>query len=556
MMSAEAVEGWGEKMELESELERVRAERKAKQVAIATASSGDLKGLMDDMERLAAEEAALEDRHDEVIYVQNLSLYALPDKKGNYRVEGGFVGKEGVIKYLTCTRGLDHKAATKSVDEGKHRYVVGLGCDETQPAVFTDPEVGLVMNTYVKPAIIPLHGYWGRILLLLWVITGAEEPSDRSYVALDDGTLVSPGVWWVLNWSAAKFQKPTVRGMVAVLALGRQGCGKTTYGSFLQHLLGRHNCAELNGEALNDNFNSHYAAKLFINANEVSDPKAGDRLELADRMKSMITDEFINLKIPHAPRQQIVNRITAWLTSNHATALRIEGIEERRHTVFSAHPEKSADLDYLAFVKTMFDPVTKKPTADTLGELAALAYLLKNWRVDWDMASRPYRNEARTALAQATQLGHESFFEAVKDTDGLVISDLVARYAVKHGELLGERFESADFKSLSKLSLLEVAGDGITCQAAYYAYGQFAEEHGTGKKNMGNFTAEWNTALGTRWMFKKRGKAPRIVTASNLFLYGHEVRKALGYPAMPTVANQPEPKDESKTDNPDFGKTG
>src|ERR1700745_1110732 len=145
---------------------------------------------------------------EEVCGVIPAGAYALRRVNRTWDVNG-LVKREDALAHLSKTLGLD-PVATKKALEGFH-CAVAYGADTLPNAPdVVDVDGRPFLNNWVLPTIEPKEGNWSSIEKILKVVTAGDEAGYR----------------WVLNWCAAKVQRPGARNMTAIVFMGSPGSGK------------------------------------------------------------------------------------------------------------------------------------------------------------------------------------------------------------------------------------------------------------------------------------------------------------------------------------------
>jgi hypothetical protein len=441
----------------------------------------------------AAESSALDD--PKLVWVHKMGAFVGKDDDGSFNVETP-MKKDAAKMWLIDKSAMRSEIAVKMIQGGKLPMVDSFAPNNKAPAFFEENERRYV-NSYRPVELQPASGQWPRIFEVLWMITGGSEDPVEAKRALD----------YLFNMIAAKVQAPCVRRGVALIFTGPQGCGKTAAGDWVRAMVGMRNSTAINGVDLKDTFTSRYVDKLFINASEVSQDNGGDRIQTADKLKSLITDYEVTHSAPHANRVPIINRVMLWMSANHAVPVKMEGVEERRYTVFTA-PWKRAErgTPYYEMVAGMYDPQTKQLTESAQAELQAFYADVLEYQVDWNLASVPFENHARTALVIANRAAHDEFM------------DEVVAGGAEYVQALWDRYKSC--QPLGSVPVEWSVEDHVTVQALYGAYRQACEDRGVGKKNQSNFAAEWNKRLGDTYPLEHASRKNRKVVAKGLQVNG------------------------------------
>lgn len=367
-----------------------------------------------------------------------------------------------------------------------------IDCDPSEGVTF-EHEGKTVLNTYVPPTLKPKAGRWDRLRRVLETLTGNPWPDAETWWKGDDA-----GFRWLINWMAAKYQRPARRGMVAPVFIGPHGCGKTAMGQLFGRTLGDDNVTTIKGDALHEIFNSSYITKIFVVADELV-VQFVERQEVSERIKPLITDSPVDLRMMRADRTKVPNHANYWITTNDAVPLKVEGEDERRYTIFKIDKSVMTE-EYKRTIRGLFDQATQEPTAETLEELAAMAHDLVCWDVDWEMATRPLHNQARSDVIDAGQTGTERFLDEVARSDAPDDTVVTMILAYRRSRSAMDQFV------LDQWSFEE----GVTTEAVYKAYTHFCHTNGLKPQGAPKFGLAWKQQFKEKWTTVQRTAMPRV----------------------------------------------
>ncbi len=332
-------------------------------------------------------------RIDELVFLVPQGKFVFLHPNGRYSTEQ-LVGKSGAREHL-LELGMDHETVKTIFKVGDYRRAYGIDIAPGEPTLFRTTVRGdeVYINAYVPPALQPEEGEFPTIREMLAAVTDGDEA----------------GIRYLTHWMAFKAQNPGARSMVAIVLQGGQGIGKTLLGHVLRHILGPENCSSISQNALESQFNSAYAGKLFVMADEVVDKE--NAITTSNKLKQLISDPVVHVNGKNVKQFEAPNRTSWWFTSNASAPVRVEGPGDRRYTVFRGLSTPTAE--YRAKLAACFE--RNEPTAGFRQEIAAFAHSLLNTKVDVPLISRPYENEARAQVMQASRTSFEAFFEEVDD---------------------------------------------------------------------------------------------------------------------------------------------
>jgi Family of unknown function (DUF5906) len=131
-------------------------------------------------------------------------------------------------------------------------------------------------------------------------------------------------------------------GVVLVLKSREQGTGKSTVGKVMLDIFGLHGVLVDDKDRLLGRFTDWLETTCFVLAEEIL--FAGD-LKSADKMKSMITGDLLQVERKFGNCRVVQNRLKAIATTNHDHAI-AAGVRDRRYVVFDVSNECVGDKDW------------------------------------------------------------------------------------------------------------------------------------------------------------------------------------------------------------------
>lgn len=179
-----------------------------------------------------------------------------------------------------------------------------------------------------------------------WGLNGEVAPGDiKLYEKLRDSLfagLTPENLTWFEQWLAYPLQHPGAKQFTAVVLWSLQhGIGKTLIGHTMRRIYGT-NFAEIGNKDLDSQFNSHVVNKQFILGDEIA---GGEKRQLSDRMKSMITQLFVRVNQKYVPEYEIPDCVNYLFTSNHPNSFFMEN-DDRRYFVHEVISPKLSDAFY------------------------------------------------------------------------------------------------------------------------------------------------------------------------------------------------------------------
>lgn len=131
----------------------------------------------------------------------------------------------------------------------------------------------------------------------------------------------------LLRWIATLYAKPEIRMIFAPLLISTQtGTGKSTLGQIAATLVGRQNASFPNEQAVSSEFNGWASKKRLVVVNEIY---SGHSWKMFTRLKEMITDDVITLRMMRENPINISNYAHFFMCSNSLAALKIDAQDRR-----------------------------------------------------------------------------------------------------------------------------------------------------------------------------------------------------------------------------------
>jgi len=143
----------------------------------------------------------------------------------------------------------------------------------------------------------------------------------------------------VLDYLALLVQKPAQKIHFALLVRGSQGTGKSWIGNLMERIIGSPNVVRPSNDEVVSRW-THWmeGAQLAI----VEELMTLGRLEVANRLKPVITDPMIRIEEKNCSLYSIPNHLNFICFTNHEDALKIEHGDRRWLVVFSPAVKKEA----------------------------------------------------------------------------------------------------------------------------------------------------------------------------------------------------------------------
>lgn len=156
---------------------------------------------------------------------------------------------------------------------------------------------------------------------------------------------------WFLRWCAYPLKYPGVKLFSCVLIWGRRhGTGKSLLGYTLGKIYGR-NFTVVKKRDLHGSFNSWAENRQFALGEEIT---GSDKLEDADLLKALITQEKVTINIKFLPSYDLMDCLNWYFTSNHPDAFFLEDDDRRSfiHEVTVGALDEAFYVDYDLWLNT------------------------------------------------------------------------------------------------------------------------------------------------------------------------------------------------------------
>lgn len=135
-----------------------------------------------------------------------------------------------------------------------------------------------------------------------------------------------------IDYLALLVQRPAVKVNFAMLVKGRQGTGKSWLGSLIARIIGEPNVNWPSNTAVVEKYTDwQLGAQLAI----IEELMAMGRIEVANRLKPAITDEYLSIRPMYGKVYSVPNRLNFLCFTNHDDALPIESGDRRWLVFFS-----------------------------------------------------------------------------------------------------------------------------------------------------------------------------------------------------------------------------
>jgi len=175
---------------------------------------------------------------------------------------------------------------------------------------------------------------------------------------------------YILNWTAAGYQRPGRKRGVAIVFMGGEGVGKGTYGHVVRRTYGSHGLYISQPSQLTGKFNRHLWTVCFVFADEAF--FAGDRVG-EGVLKSLITDPSMMVEPKGVDSFLVPNCLDLMMASNDKWVVPV-GDHGRRFAVFAVNPRwgknHCSDGERNAYFKALYEEVNNGGVEAMMWDLA------------------------------------------------------------------------------------------------------------------------------------------------------------------------------------------
>lgn len=433
--------------------------------AVAAKDAAFREALSGPAPKTAADLAAVMENYDAPLIVYSIPTqsYVYPDQQG-YFPQKNQINKEAAGKYL-IEKGVPYGEAMAIIKTGDHKNIYNYEFAPHLPPLFL--REGLFQaNTWRPSKVVPAEGAWDTIDAILDSLTYNNVVKPGGEPGEFEAGQDIEGKDWFVNWLALAVQHPDVVPGTAVLLNGMpQGSGKNTLNFIMQQIIGPENCADISNTQLESRFNSRWASKCFVFADEIYNRES--TADITDKLKILVTGQTTISEAKGKNEVESQNRAKYLFASNNTSPLRLDA-GDRRFTVFTRHAPISPE--YTLRVSKLFTG-DNRATPEFEKEIAAFAYYLERYSASLERARRPHNNPSKAALVDANTPMHQLFFAHV---DEYGIDDLLegAVQRVRKVTFLDDAYGRAD----EIFGQWDFGDEGVAYKVIYQCYVHFAQE--------------------------------------------------------------------------------
>lgn len=211
-----------------------------------------------------------------------------------------------------------------------------------------------------------------------------------------------------INWLSFIFTKKD-KARTAWVLKGVQGSGKNLFfDKIIKPLFGHNQCAVVDDDRLQSDFNGFMNNKLFVAFNEVANDETKTKRSVKSKIKALITDATMMVNEKHVRTYEMDNFANILFFSNEAIPLLIEQQDRRFNVIETGGPLKSV----ASFKK---DPV--KFINDLNAELEGFTQYLLNYSYNLFKVDMVLENEAKKEIKELSMNRFELFASKLKAKD-------------------------------------------------------------------------------------------------------------------------------------------
>ena len=188
---------------------------------------------------------------------------------------------------------------------------------------------------------------------------------------------------WIFNWVAIALQKPTLRVSNGVISCGYPGSGKGEFTDILNEIFGK-TLSVVDPERFKSKYNKFLEGKFFIIGNEIAYSNSQERYFVANKLKPLITDKYIQVEDKFEPIRDSKNFARVIIFSNDRSPIALEK-GDRRYIVTRQKTTLLPSIDLCTkgiFTIEFYNNWKKTKRKD---ELLNFIYALHHYNINTDL---------------------------------------------------------------------------------------------------------------------------------------------------------------------------
>jgi hypothetical protein len=255
----------------------------------------------------------------------------------------------------------------------------------------------------------------------------AEGPVDKWLHILEHNVPDPKLRKWILQWMAYPLQRLGTKLTTYLHLYGPPGTGKQALLAPLMRIYGN-NAVIIGKEHLASDFNSIYANKQFINADELHGGGSDVGVKINNKMKRIVTQETMTVNRKGDPEYDVRNCAQVVTTSNYVDSIKLDDDDRRACVVkFGKMGEQLSKEFWLGYFRWLDEQG---------GASAVYQYLLGVDMLGFDPKGWAPMTEEKKLVTEATRSAVEQWVDALwEDPDGVLPGGLGKRCIFTNDEL-------------------------------------------------------------------------------------------------------------------------
>ena len=236
--------------------------------------------------------------------------------------------------------------------------------------------------------------------------------------------------YYLVQWLGYKIRHPDSGSQVALIFQGAQGTGKGLLFKLLERIWSKY-VVQVDGAALESDFNGFLHEKLLVVGNEVGSDFFRDKRRAATKLKGWVVGDNLRINMKNIREFQVRNP-TSWILCSNDNVPIVIDAGDRRYTVLqSKTPLREADPELIPlYLQALKDPNFVQDVVNFLHTVDLS---------DFDHAM-PLENVARAEVQKSSLQSHDLWWDDECPPDGTYPVDLVYKeYSRWAKEEQGER---------------------------------------------------------------------------------------------------------------------
>ena len=253
------------------------------------------------------------------------------------------------------------------------------------------------LNTWRDPKVTPAEGDVTPFLKHLEYLFSSQEERDI-----------------LLDWMAYNVQHPGSKILWAIVIKGDEGVGKSYFADVMRSLVGKENVSTPTNEQIHEPYTDWQKACQLVVVEEIM---MKGRLDMMNKLKTVITQEITNIREMFKPTYSQPNRFNIIMFTNHDDALLIDN-KDRRYCFLRT----DAKLTNIEYYESLWEWTRKTSSIQAL-----LAYMLQRDLSKFNPKAKAPMTEAKKDLIKISRSSLEEWIATgIEDESFPFNSDLIA----------------------------------------------------------------------------------------------------------------------------------